>query len=164
MKSSATPRERDLDPPLRQQPDQAMQHQQLDVRELPRSSWYLKLAIAKRCRLNKSIRQRFAFALKTQQMACAMIKPAGSHSYLESAIARFQQAYYLKITSRSVVELEKKPAATQIQQRCKPTATQIQQRRKFRSDANSAATQIQQRRKLHLLHEKFRFLDAKQDS
>ncbi|KZV31951.1 hypothetical protein F511_41006 [Dorcoceras hygrometricum] len=37
------------------------------------SSWYLKLAIAKRCRLNKSIRQRFAFALKIQQMACAMI-------------------------------------------------------------------------------------------
>ncbi|KZV37401.1 hypothetical protein F511_01269 [Dorcoceras hygrometricum] len=38
------------------------------------SSWYLKLAIAKRCRLNKSIRQRFASALKIQQMACAMIK------------------------------------------------------------------------------------------
>ncbi|KZV36415.1 hypothetical protein F511_22888 [Dorcoceras hygrometricum] len=38
------------------------------------SSWYLKLAIAKRCRLNKSIRQRFAFALKIQQMACAIIK------------------------------------------------------------------------------------------
>ncbi|KZV38130.1 myb family transcription factor [Dorcoceras hygrometricum] len=43
------------------------------------------LAIARRCRLKKSIRQRFAFALKIQQMACAMIKPAGSHSYLESA-------------------------------------------------------------------------------
>ncbi|KZV29481.1 hypothetical protein F511_03766 [Dorcoceras hygrometricum] len=28
---------------------------------------------------------RFAFTLKIQQMACAMIKPAGSHSYLESA-------------------------------------------------------------------------------
>ncbi|KZV24344.1 hypothetical protein F511_16916 [Dorcoceras hygrometricum] len=28
------------------------------------SSWYWKLAIAKRCRLNKSIRQRFAFTLK----------------------------------------------------------------------------------------------------
>ncbi|KZV19313.1 hypothetical protein F511_23810 [Dorcoceras hygrometricum] len=50
-------------------------------------------------------------------MSCAMIKPAGSHSYLESAVARGQQAYYLKITSRSVVELEEKPAATQIQQR-----------------------------------------------
>ncbi|KZV26624.1 TMV resistance protein N-like [Dorcoceras hygrometricum] len=62
-------------------------------------------------------------------MACAMIKAAGSHSYIESAVARFQQAYYLKITSRSVVELEKKPAATQ-----------IQQRRKFSSDANSEAT------------------------
>ncbi|KZV37574.1 nuclear matrix constituent protein 1-like protein [Dorcoceras hygrometricum] len=43
------------------------------------------LAIARRCRLKKSIRQRFAFALKIQQMACAMIKPAGSHNYLESA-------------------------------------------------------------------------------
>ncbi|KZV20071.1 hypothetical protein F511_23021 [Dorcoceras hygrometricum] len=50
-------------------------------------------------------------------MACAMIKPTGSHSYLESAVARGQQAYYLKITSRSVMELEEKPAATQIQQR-----------------------------------------------
>ncbi|KZV36167.1 hypothetical protein F511_22835 [Dorcoceras hygrometricum] len=34
------------------------------------SSWYLKLAIAKRCRLHKLIRQRFAFALKIQQMVC----------------------------------------------------------------------------------------------
>ncbi|KZV58589.1 TMV resistance protein N-like [Dorcoceras hygrometricum] len=57
-------------------------------------------------------------------MACAMIKPAGSHSYLESAVERFQQAYYLKITSRSVVELERKQAVT------------IQQRRKFSSDAD----------------------------
>ncbi|KZV16740.1 hypothetical protein F511_41951 [Dorcoceras hygrometricum] len=38
------------------------------------SSWYWKLAIAKRCRLNKSIRQCFAFTLKIQQMTCAMIK------------------------------------------------------------------------------------------
>ncbi|KZV18946.1 hypothetical protein F511_28024 [Dorcoceras hygrometricum] len=83
------------------------------------------LAIARRCRLNKSIRQRFAFALKIQQMACAMIKPAGSHSYLESAVAIFQQAYYLKITSRSVVELQEKPAATR-----------IQQQRNFSSDAD----------------------------
>ncbi|KZV49884.1 hypothetical protein F511_41929 [Dorcoceras hygrometricum] len=29
------------------------------------SRWYLKLAIAKRCRLDKWIRQRFAFALRT---------------------------------------------------------------------------------------------------
>ncbi|KZV51196.1 hypothetical protein F511_12599 [Dorcoceras hygrometricum] len=82
-----------------------------------RGLWYLKFSDSKRCRLNKSIRQRFAFTLKIQQMACAMIKPAGSHSYLESAGA--------------VVELEKKPAAT------------IQQQR-FSSDANSAATQLQQ--------------------
>ncbi|KZV32643.1 hypothetical protein F511_14767 [Dorcoceras hygrometricum] len=34
------------------------------------SSWYLKLAIAKRCRLHKLIRQRFDFALKIQQMVC----------------------------------------------------------------------------------------------
>ncbi|KZV34095.1 hypothetical protein F511_05777 [Dorcoceras hygrometricum] len=31
----------------------------------------LKLAIAKRCRLHKLIRQRFALALKIQQMVCA---------------------------------------------------------------------------------------------
>ncbi|KZV58089.1 hypothetical protein F511_31830 [Dorcoceras hygrometricum] len=66
-------------------------------------SWYLKLAIAKRCRLNKSIRQRFAFALKIQQMAYQSLR------------------------------LEKKPAATQIKQRRKfssdanSAATHIQQ-------------------------------------
>ncbi|KZV55560.1 HLH DNA-binding domain superfamily protein [Dorcoceras hygrometricum] len=37
------------------------------------SSWYLKLAIAKRCRLDKWIRQHFAFALKIQQMLFAMV-------------------------------------------------------------------------------------------
>ncbi|KZV34894.1 separase-like [Dorcoceras hygrometricum] len=38
------------------------------------SSWYLELAIAKRCRLHKLIRQRFAFALWIQQMLFAMRK------------------------------------------------------------------------------------------
>ncbi|KZV23573.1 DEAD-box ATP-dependent RNA helicase 16 [Dorcoceras hygrometricum] len=45
----------------------------------------LELAIAKRCRLHKLIRQRFAFALKIQQMLFALISssrkiPAGSYS------------------------------------------------------------------------------------
>ncbi|KZV37762.1 hypothetical protein F511_31144 [Dorcoceras hygrometricum] len=76
---------------------------------------------------------------------------ADSYSYLESAVARFQQVHYLKITSRSVVELEKKPAAT------------IQQRRKFSSwrfsDTDSRlATQTSSS------PQKFRFLNAKQDS
>ncbi|KZV20701.1 hypothetical protein F511_09678 [Dorcoceras hygrometricum] len=38
------------------------------------SSWYLELAIAKRCRLHKLIRQRFAFVLWIQQMLFAMRK------------------------------------------------------------------------------------------
>ncbi|KZV32819.1 hypothetical protein F511_24065 [Dorcoceras hygrometricum] len=38
------------------------------------SSWYLELTIAKRCRLHKLIRQRFAFALWIQQMLFAMRK------------------------------------------------------------------------------------------
>ncbi|KZV40428.1 leucine-rich repeat receptor-like protein kinase [Dorcoceras hygrometricum] len=69
-----------------------------------------QLAIAKRCRLNKSIRQRFAFALKIQQMACALLKETSSNDL-----------------------------ATQIQQRRKfrsdsnSAATQIQQRRKYSS-------------------------------
>ncbi|KZV48084.1 SMAD/FHA domain-containing protein [Dorcoceras hygrometricum] len=37
------------------------------------SRWYLKLAIAKRCRLDKWIRQRFAFALKVQSMDITMV-------------------------------------------------------------------------------------------
>ncbi|KZV28354.1 hypothetical protein F511_11180 [Dorcoceras hygrometricum] len=52
---------------------------------------------------------------------------------------------------KSVVKLEKKPAATQTSSDANSAATQIQQRRKFSSDAYSAAT-IQQR--------KFTFSDA----
>ncbi|KZV41836.1 wall-associated receptor kinase 1-like [Dorcoceras hygrometricum] len=37
------------------------------------SSWYLKIAIAKRCRLHKLIRQRFALTLKVQQMLFTLI-------------------------------------------------------------------------------------------
>ncbi|KZV39357.1 hypothetical protein F511_12037 [Dorcoceras hygrometricum] len=49
------------------------------------SRCYLEIAIAKRCRLHKLIRQRFALALKIQQMLFAMKtssrkKPAGSYS------------------------------------------------------------------------------------
>ncbi|KZV51687.1 hypothetical protein F511_30100 [Dorcoceras hygrometricum] len=43
------------------------------------SRWYLKIAIAKRCRLDKWIRQRFAFALRFSRWF-AMIKPAGTSS------------------------------------------------------------------------------------
>ncbi|KZV29304.1 hypothetical protein F511_08311 [Dorcoceras hygrometricum] len=84
------------------------------------------LAIARRCRLNKSIRQRFAFTPKIQQMACAMSKPEDSYSYLESA--------------GSVVSFEKKSAWTNEEFRswtfskANPTADDL-------SDAISAATQ-----------------------
>ncbi|KZV37804.1 hypothetical protein F511_24495 [Dorcoceras hygrometricum] len=48
------------------------------------SSWYLEIAIAKRCRLHKLIRQRFALALKIQQMLFALITsrkiPVASYS------------------------------------------------------------------------------------
>ncbi|KZV34161.1 sphingoid long-chain bases kinase 2, mitochondrial [Dorcoceras hygrometricum] len=56
---------------------------------------YLEIAIAKRCRLHKLIRQRFALALKFQQMLFAMKKisryfsqekPAGSNSTSRHAI------------------------------------------------------------------------------
>ncbi|KZV57150.1 hypothetical protein F511_42354 [Dorcoceras hygrometricum] len=40
------------------------------------SRWYFELAIAKRCRSNKLVRQRFAFALRIQQMLFAMRKTA----------------------------------------------------------------------------------------
>ncbi|KZV45450.1 hypothetical protein F511_20623 [Dorcoceras hygrometricum] len=44
------------------------------------------LAIARRCRLKKSIRQRFAFTLKdSADGLCDDLKPADSYSYLESA-------------------------------------------------------------------------------
>ncbi|KZV49356.1 serine/threonine-protein kinase-like protein [Dorcoceras hygrometricum] len=50
------------------------------------SSWYLELAIAKRCRSNKLERQRFAFALSFSRWSCddrtsrynSQNKPAGS--------------------------------------------------------------------------------------
>ncbi|KZV33929.1 hypothetical protein F511_04154 [Dorcoceras hygrometricum] len=121
------------------------------------SSWYWKLAIAKRCRLNKSIRQRFVFTLKIQQMACAMIKPAGSLGYRESA----------------VVEFEKKPAVTNKEfsswtfSKANPAAddlaTQFQQQREIQQQREfQQQREIQQRRKLHLLHAKINILDAKQ--
>ncbi|KZV44065.1 hypothetical protein F511_10736 [Dorcoceras hygrometricum] len=44
------------------------------------------LAIARRCRLKKSIRQRFAFTLKdSADGLCDDLKPADSYIYLESA-------------------------------------------------------------------------------
>ncbi|KZV50037.1 hypothetical protein F511_34465 [Dorcoceras hygrometricum] len=51
------------------------------------SSWYWKLAMAKRCRLNKSIRQRFASALKIQQMAPT--KPAATIQQQRNQQQRF---------------------------------------------------------------------------
>ncbi|KZV55984.1 FRIGIDA-like protein 3 [Dorcoceras hygrometricum] len=60
------------------------------------SSWCLKLAIAKRCRLHKLIRQRFAFAPKIQQMLFALITssrkiPAGSYSTSRRELQRYIQ-------------------------------------------------------------------------
>ncbi|KZT76079.1 hypothetical protein F511_46896 [Dorcoceras hygrometricum] len=56
----------------------------------------LELAIAKRCRLHKLIRQRFAFALKIQQMLFALISssrkiPAGSYSISRRELQRYIQ-------------------------------------------------------------------------
>ncbi|KZV43128.1 hypothetical protein F511_07943 [Dorcoceras hygrometricum] len=70
------------------------------------SRCYLEIAIAKRCRLHKLIRQRFALALKIQQMLFAMKKisryfsqqkPAGSnstsrHARKEEVAKRFIQS------------------------------------------------------------------------
>ncbi|KZV29773.1 hypothetical protein F511_17616 [Dorcoceras hygrometricum] len=79
------------------------------------SCWFGKPFVeVKRRRFVKLKRCRFAFALKTQQLACAMIKPAGSHNYLESAVARFQQAYYLNITSRSDLKISSEHSSDQI--------------------------------------------------
>ncbi|KZV06779.1 hypothetical protein F511_45739 [Dorcoceras hygrometricum] len=59
------------------------------------SRCYLEIAIAKRCRLHKLIRQRFALALEIQQTLFAMRKfsrdfsqekPAGSNSIQSRAI------------------------------------------------------------------------------
>ncbi|KZV37536.1 hypothetical protein F511_31975 [Dorcoceras hygrometricum] len=97
------------------------------------SSWYWKKAIAKQCRLNKSIRQRFAFALKIQQMACAMIKPAGSHSYLESAGSSLKDNQQANPTADDL--------AKQFQQQrfsSNDQAVTTQQRCKISNNANSA--------------------------
>ncbi|KZV54662.1 phosphoprotein phosphatase [Dorcoceras hygrometricum] len=60
------------------------------------SSWYLDLAIEKRCRLHKLIRQRFTFVLKIQQMLFALISssrkiPAGSYSISRRELQRYIQ-------------------------------------------------------------------------
>ncbi|KZV23381.1 hypothetical protein F511_09126 [Dorcoceras hygrometricum] len=54
----------------------------------------LELAIAKRCRLHKLVRQRFAFALKIQQMLFALISssrkiPAGRYSTSRRELQRY---------------------------------------------------------------------------
>ncbi|KZV30334.1 exportin 1 [Dorcoceras hygrometricum] len=84
------------------------------------------LAIARRCRLKKSIRQRFAFTLKDSADGLGDdLEPADSHSYRESA--------------GSVVEFEKKSAVTNKEfsswtfNKENPAADDL-------SDANSAAT------------------------
>ncbi|KZV43789.1 hypothetical protein F511_38045 [Dorcoceras hygrometricum] len=54
------------------------------------------------------------FCLRAKDSAdsfCDDKKPADSYSYPESAVARFQQVHYLKITSRSVIVLEKESVA-----------------------------------------------------
>ncbi|KZV18670.1 hypothetical protein F511_40255 [Dorcoceras hygrometricum] len=102
------------------------------------------LAIARRCRLKKSIRQRFAFTLKIQQMTCAMIKNQ-------------------QIATGPVVEFEKKSALTNkefsrwIISKANPAADDLAMQ-KFSSNAkfSSDADFIFSTKKLE-------FLDAKQD-
>ncbi|KZV41533.1 hypothetical protein F511_06571 [Dorcoceras hygrometricum] len=53
------------------------------------SRWYLKLAIEKRCHLDKWIRQRFAFALRTSSRYISQGKPAGSYSSFFHPIASY---------------------------------------------------------------------------
>ncbi|KZV23451.1 fimbrin-1-like [Dorcoceras hygrometricum] len=122
------------------------------------SSWYLKLAIAKRClvELGKEtssdansaatqIQQRRKFSSDANSAATQIQQRRKFSSDANSAATQIQQRRKFSSDANS--------AATQIQQRRKfssdanSAATQIQQRRKFSSDANSAATQIQQRRK-----------------
>ncbi|KZV39840.1 hypothetical protein F511_15320 [Dorcoceras hygrometricum] len=109
------------------------------------SRWYWKLAIAKRCRLNKSIRQRFAFTLKIQQVTCAVIE--------NQQIATGISNQLCKSPAGSIVEFEKRAAITNNKfsrwtfSKANPAAddlaTQFQQQR-----------EIQERRRLHLLHAK----------
>ncbi|KZV56959.1 hypothetical protein F511_14967 [Dorcoceras hygrometricum] len=53
------------------------------------SRCYLEIAIAKRCRLHKLIRQRFALAIKIQQMLFAMRKFSRDFSQEKPAVASY---------------------------------------------------------------------------
>ncbi|KZV26969.1 cell wall surface anchor family protein (ISS) [Dorcoceras hygrometricum] len=70
---------------------------------------------------------------------CGILRNQSTSARIQTLAREFQQFLH---EYRSVVELERKSAATQ-----------IPQRRNFSGDANSAATQIQQRCRLHRLHE-----------
>ncbi|KZV20753.1 ABC transporter G family member 28-like [Dorcoceras hygrometricum] len=85
------------------------------------SRCYLELAIAKRCRLHKLIRQRFALAIKIQQMLFALITssrkiPAGSYSRF-SISAKTEEFSRRLIQSKAIV-------------RCISSRHRIQQKRK----------------------------------
>ncbi|KZV17869.1 hypothetical protein F511_44161 [Dorcoceras hygrometricum] len=69
---------------------------------------YSKLAIAKRCRLNKLIRQRFAFALRFSWWF-AMIKPAGSYS------APSRKHFKINVWTTSRSTMKRKPDAKLLQ-------------------------------------------------
>ncbi|KZV07077.1 MATH domain-containing protein-like [Dorcoceras hygrometricum] len=78
--------------------DEATSYEEVSSRKLLFTSrCYLEIAIAKRCRLHKLIRQRFALALKIQQEDFAMEMtssrkiPAGSYSTSRRELQRYIQ-------------------------------------------------------------------------
>ncbi|KZV42694.1 hypothetical protein F511_32490 [Dorcoceras hygrometricum] len=67
------------------------------------SRWYLEIAIAKRCSLHKLIRQRFALALKIQQMLFALITSRKIQSRATvDPVARFIQSTRYDGSSREL--------------------------------------------------------------
>ncbi|KZV38341.1 hypothetical protein F511_22543 [Dorcoceras hygrometricum] len=106
--------------------------------------WYLKFSGSKRCRLKKSIRHRFAFTLKIQQMTCAMNKTS---IYLQ--VSRISCC---KSPAGLVVEFEKKSALTNKEfsswtfSKANPAAddlaTQFQQQRKTQQQCNFSSWRL----------------------
>ncbi|KZV55828.1 nuclear transcription factor, X-box binding [Dorcoceras hygrometricum] len=108
----------------------------------------------------QSIRQRFAFTLKIQQIACAMIKPAGSHSYLEPA----ETSYWTVKPA-----LTNKEFSSWTFSKENPTADDLaKQFQQQRFSSNDQAVTNQQQRKFSrgdffFSTKKLEYLDAKQD-
>ncbi|KZV32680.1 hypothetical protein F511_34990 [Dorcoceras hygrometricum] len=68
------------------------------------SRCYLKIAIAKRCRLHKLIRQRFALALKIQQEDFALIISAVEATVDPVATQRFPDAVFWSNQTQEVIQ------------------------------------------------------------